>query len=59
MKEKINKALTWEELADIYGKITGRKARIQPLDTIFKWAKKQTKIFHYDKKEGTLHKILK
>lgn len=53
-----SKALTWDELADIYDKEHyGRKARTLPMDTIFKWAEKQHDRFHIDKKEGTLHLV--
>ena len=38
-------ALTWDELADVYKKETGRTARIQPMDTIFEWAERRTDIF--------------
>ena len=58
-KQKLSKALTWDELADIYDKKTGGTARIKPMSTIFKWAKKQKKKFKVDKNEGTIHLILK
>jgi hypothetical protein len=45
--------LTWEDLADFYKEKTGGTARIQPMDTIYKWATKQKEI-KVDKKEGEL-----
>ena len=57
-KKKIGKALTWEELANIYDKATGGKARTKPMDVIFNWAENQPKKFKVDK-EGSIHLILK
>jgi len=51
----ISKALTWEQLADIYDKTTGNRARIIEMGTIFDWAKKQTRQFFVDSVEGTIH----
>jgi len=56
-KEKLSKALTWNDIADEYDRTTGRTARIQPMDTIFNWAEKQTEKFKVEK-DGRLHKIL-
>ena len=51
----MTKALTWNELADLYDKVhTGRKARTLPMDTVFAWAEAQTETF-YVSKEGTIH----
>ena len=58
-KEKIGKALTWDELADIYDKKTGRTARTRPMNDVFNWAENQPKKFKVDKNEGTIHLILK
>jgi hypothetical protein len=44
----MSKDLTWDELADIYGKETGGRARIQPMDKIFKWAESRPDLFTYD-----------
>ena len=47
---KINsKPLTFDELADIYDKATGRRARIQPIRKILDWAM-ESKLIRYDKK---------
>ncbi len=47
------KALTWDELADIYP----GKARICPMDRVFEWAENQPERFYVDPDEGTLHLI--
>ncbi len=52
----INKALTWEELADIYDETTGGHARTCEMDVIFDWAAKQIDKF-FVSEEGTLHKV--
>lgn len=40
------KALTWDELANIYDKGgNGRKAKTLPMATIFDWAERQTERF--------------
>ena len=38
------KALSWDDLADFYGKKTSGTARIKPLDAVYKWAIKQKEI---------------
>lgn len=49
------KALTWEELANIYDKEhNGRKARTLPMDAIFEWAERRTDKFQVSDK-GTIH----
>ena len=55
----LSKALTWDNLADEYKKVTGRSAYIKSLNSIFDWAKKQTDKFFVDQKQGTIHKIIK
>ena len=56
--EKLSKALTWEDLADVYDKENnGRKARTLPMDDVFKWFAKQKDKYKVIK-EGTIHKIL-
>jgi hypothetical protein len=58
--EKTGKALTWNELADLYDeKHSGRPARTLRMETVFNWAERQTDKFKVDEKEGTIHKILK
>ena len=37
--------LTWNELADIYHKMTGKQARTQPMEKIVEWAEKHTDTF--------------
>ena len=44
----MNKALTWDELANIYDKHNSKKARIQPMDKIFEWAKNKKEIFYFN-----------
>lgn len=36
--------LTWNELADFYGKKTGMKARIMPMEKVYCWGTKQPEI---------------
>ena len=57
MKEilSIGKALTWDELADLYP----GTARIRPMQDVFDWAAKQTDRFYVCPKEGTIHLINK
>lgn len=55
----IGPALTWNELADLYDKATGRRARIRPMDDVFAWAEKQPEKFFVDQAEGTLHLVRK
>ena len=45
-----DEALTFNELADIYDKATGRCARIQPIEKITDWAVK-SKLIRYDRKQ--------
>ena len=56
---KYGEAISWEELANIYDKTTGGKARIKPMDSIFKWAESRKDLFYLEPHEGTLHKIIK
>jgi hypothetical protein len=39
-----NEELTWEDLADLYGKRTGGRARIMSMDDIYNWAVSQPDI---------------
>lgn len=48
-------ALTWDELATIYDKNTNKKARTQPMNTVFDWAVGRKDIFVMCPKEKTLH----
>ena len=52
--KKIGKALNWDELADIYDKITHGHARTKPMDAIFDWAAGNDNFF-VDPKAGTIH----
>ena len=55
------KALTWNELADIYDKghySEARPARTLPMELIFDWAKSQTDKFYIHPEEETIHKII-
>jgi len=47
------KNLTWDDLANIYDKETGGRARTLPMTAIFKWAAKQTDKFTVHK-DGTI-----
>lgn len=46
------KSLSWEDLATIYDKRTGGKARTRPMHDIFKWAERQEDISKQS--DGTL-----
>lgn len=56
---RIGKALTWNELANLYDMkhSSGRPARILPMDRVFSWAERQKDRFHVDSENGTIHKI--
>jgi len=56
MSNKLGKALTWEELANLFDKGTGRRARTLPMETVFDWAAQQTDKFSVSD-DGTIHKI--
>ena len=56
---KLSKALTWDNLAKEYKKVTGSSACIQSMDSIFEWAEKQNDKFIIDSIKGTIHKIVK
>jgi hypothetical protein len=47
--------LSWEELANLYDKTTGGKARIRPMDDILTWVGTKPDMFHVDNKTGTIH----
>ena len=42
------KRLTWNELAEIYDRVTGKTARIQPMEKITEWAVRNTDMFVVD-----------
>ena len=50
-KSKYGKALTWDDLADLYP----GTARIKPMQEVFDWAANQTDRFYVHPKEGTIH----
>ena len=55
----ISKALTWDELADIYDKEhKDCPARTLPMDDIYTWAEEQEDRFYIDLDKGTLHTII-
>lgn len=55
---KLSPALTWDDLANDYKRITGGTARTQPMDKIFSWAEKRTDLYYVDPKKQTLHRRL-
>lgn len=56
--KKVSKALTWDEIADMYNLNTGLRARAKPMDEVFDYVAAQTeKIWAIP--EGTLHTILR
>ena len=54
---KIGEALTWDELADIYDRITGGHARTLEMDQVFEWFKAQKHKF-FVSKDDTIHMII-
>ena len=54
---KIGKALTWNDLANIFDKETGLHARTFPMDKIFTWAENHPEKFFIDDKEE-LHETI-
>ena len=55
MNGKIGKALTWDELAEIFDESNPiRPARTLPMDAVFGWARKQNARF-YVSASGTIH----
>lgn len=55
----LGKALTWDELDDLYDaeRYRRRPARTVRMETVFEWAERQTDTFYVDPKEGTIHLI--
>ena len=52
----INKALTWDDLANLYDKFkSGRPARTLPMEKVFDWAEQQKDKFWVHPSEGTIH----
>lgn len=43
--------LTWDELADIYHKITGTTAKVRPMAVIFEWAENHKELFMLNEDE--------
>lgn len=57
---KLSSALTWDELAEEYDKLTtGRKARTIPMHKVFDYCAARKDKFVVDEKEKTIHKIIK
>lgn len=50
------KPLTFDDLADIYDKTTGKRARVQPLDKIVRWAT-HSSLIRYDKEQDLFFKV--
>lgn len=42
------KQLTWDDLAELYDKRTGGRARTRPMDAVFEWATQQPDIEQTD-----------
>lgn len=55
---KTGKALTWDELGQIYHKETGLSPYTSEMDKIFDWAEQQPDKFFVDKNQCTLHQII-
>lgn len=54
---KSNKALTWDDLANIYNSThNGRQAQTLPMNQIFDWAARQTDKFKVTN-DGSIHLI--
>ena len=54
-EQKISKALTWDELANLYP----GNAKIEPMEKVFNWAEKQLDKFFVNPNTFTIHLILK
>lgn len=55
----LTKALSWDELANIYDKANpSSRARTLPMDSVFEWAERQTDKFIVSE-EGTIHLLNK
>jgi len=58
IKMNKSKALTWNDLANLYDKEhSGRKARTLDMNTVFQWAERQTNKFYVDPNTDTIHLI--
>lgn len=56
---KIGKALTWDELANLYDEYNnGRAAKTLPMENVRKWAELRPDLFKIDPVETTIHLIL-
>jgi len=55
--KKYGKALTWDELADIYDKTTHSRARTKPMEHVWNWAERQIDKFYVHPKHETIHLI--
>jgi len=52
----ISKALTWDDLANLYDKTShGRPARTLPMEKVFDWARQQKGKFWVNPSKGTIH----
>lgn len=49
-------ALTWDQLADIYQKATGKKARVRPMHEVLDWAETRPDLILVDE-EGYMFKV--
>jgi len=49
-------SLTWDELADIYDKSTGGRARTLKMNQVFEWAERQADRF-FVSEDGSLHQV--
>jgi hypothetical protein len=59
MKSKLSPPLTWDQLANEHDAVFGgRPARTLPMDRVFEKVSK-LEGFKVNKKEGTIHKIIK
>jgi len=50
----MSKALTWNDLADLYDKVTKGHARTRPMEAIREWAEEQTHLV-WECPEGYLY----
>ena len=53
------RALTWDDIADIYDKETGGHARTKPMDRIADWAESRNDLFDVDPKDGSFYLKIK
>ena len=47
--------ITWEFLAEVYKRETGKSAKIRPMDSIFDWALSRNDLFKPSQDDGLIY----